>query len=143
MQHAFYALLRDSREAGQTVLLSSHLLPEVQEVCGRAAFVRAGRLVAVEDMSALGTRAVHEVEVVLARDDAGPAAEALAALAGVSAVSPEGAGVRCRVAGSMDPVVKLLARYDVLAVRSAEPDLDDLFMSYYGEDPPQEAGDAG
>ena len=142
MQHAFYALLRESREAGQTVLLSSHLLPEVQEVCGRAAFVRAGRLIAVEDMSALGTRAVHEVEVVLARDQGGAAAEALAALPGVSGVSPVAGTVRCRVAGSMDPVVKLLARFDVTALRSSEPDLEDLFMAYYGEEQRGETADA-
>ena len=142
MQHAFYALLRESRGAGQTVLLSSHLLPEVQEVCGRAAFVRAGRLIAVEDMSALGTRAVHEVEVVLARDEGGAAAEALAALPGVSEVAPGGGAVRCRVAGSMDPLVKLLARFDVTALRSSEPDLDDLFMAYYGEEQRGETADA-
>ena len=142
MQHAFYALLRESRGAGQTVLLSSHLLPEVQEVCGRAAFVRAGRLIAVEDMSALGTRAVHEVEVVLARDQGGAAAEALAALPGVSEVAPGGGAVRCRVAGSMDPLVKLLARFDVTALRSSEPDLDDLFMAYYGEEQRGETADA-
>ena len=142
MQHAFYALLRESREAGQTVLLSSHLLPEVQEVCGRAAFVRGGRLIAVEDMGAPGTRAVHAIELVVGRDEGGAAAEALAALPGVSGVSFDGGTVRCRAAGSMDPVVKLLARFDVTAMRSAEPDLDDLFMSFYGEDQQGEGADA-
>jgi ABC-2 type transport system ATP-binding protein len=142
MQHAFYALLREAREAGQTVLLSSHLLPEVQEVCGRAAFVRGGRLIAVEDMSALGTRAVHEVEAVVGRGESGAAAEALAALPGLSHVSADGGTVRCRVAGAIDPVVKLLAGYEVRALRSTEPDLDDLFMSYYGEEQQGEGDDA-
>jgi ABC-2 type transport system ATP-binding protein len=138
MQHEFYALLRESREAGQTVLLSSHLLPEVQEVCGRAAFVREGRLVAVEDMSALGERAVHQVEVEFAAAASGggdPAAEraaAFAALPGVSDVAAAGRRLRFTVSGGFDLVVKQLARSEVVSLKSAEPDLEDVFMTYYG-----------
>ena len=133
MQHEFYALLRESREAGQTVLLSSHLLPEVQEVCGRAAFVREGRLVAVENMGALGERTVREVEVEFAASAAERAPE-FAALAGVSDLAASGRRLRFKLSGRFDPVVKQLARHDVVSLTSAEPDLDDVFMTYYGVD---------
>ena len=53
VQHEFYHLLDEAREAGQTVFLSSHVLPEVQRVCDRVAFVREGELVAVEDVAEL------------------------------------------------------------------------------------------
>jgi len=133
MQHEFYALLRECREAGQTILLSSHLLPEVQEVCGRAAFVREGRLVAVESMGALGERTVREVEVEFAAPAAERAPE-FAALPGVSDLDASGRRLRFKLSGRFDPVVKQLARYDVVSLTSAEPDLDDLFMTYYGAD---------
>ncbi len=43
VQHEFYALVDGARDAGQTVFLSSHVLPEVQRVCDRVAFIREGR----------------------------------------------------------------------------------------------------
>ena len=138
MQHEFYALLNESREAGQTVLLSSHLLPEVEEVCGRAAFVREGRLIAVERMGAIGERAVHEVEVEFGGPAPGWAEPApglapeFAALPGVSDVAASGRRLRFKVSGRFDPVVKHLARYEVVSLKSAEPDLEDVFMTYYG-----------
>ena len=63
VQHEFYHLIDEAREAGQTVFLSSHVLPEVQRVCDRVAFIREGELVAVEDVSDLTGRAVRELEV--------------------------------------------------------------------------------
>ena len=66
VQHEFYHLLDEARDAGQTVFLSSHVLPEVQRVCDRVAFVREGELVAVEDVAELMGRAVREIEVVFA-----------------------------------------------------------------------------
>jgi len=139
MQREFYALLREARAAGQTVLLSSHLLPEVQEACDRAAFVRDGRLVAVEDIATLGERSIHEVEIVFAGTDgqtpaaAPTAAAGFAALAGVSDVVADGRTLRFRVSGRFDPVIKHAAAFDVVSLKSTEPDLEDLFMTYYGE----------
>jgi ABC-2 type transport system ATP-binding protein len=48
MQNEFNRLIADVRERGQTVFLSSHVLPEVRQLCDRVAFVRRGELVAVE-----------------------------------------------------------------------------------------------
>jgi ABC-2 type transport system ATP-binding protein len=129
VQHVFYRLCLEAQEAGQTVLLSSHLLPEVQEVCGSAAFVREGRLIAVEDVRALSTRSMREVEIIFA----GPApAAAFSALDGVSGMTAEGGALRFRFSGSFDPVVKAAAAHEVLSLRSTEPDLEDVFMAYYG-----------
>ena len=66
VQHEFYHLLDEVRDAGQTVFLSSHVLPEVQRVCDRVAFVREGELVAVEDVAELMGKAVRQIEVVFA-----------------------------------------------------------------------------
>ena len=66
IQHEFLALVRETREAGTTVFLSSHVLSEVQRVADRVAFVREGELVAVEDVAELTGKAVREIEVVFA-----------------------------------------------------------------------------
>ncbi|MFE9425768.1 ABC transporter ATP-binding protein [Kitasatospora sp. NPDC006697] len=66
VQEVFFALLEEASHAGRTVLLSSHVLPEVQRACGRVALVRAGRLVAVRAVSTLRQERARRVRLVLA-----------------------------------------------------------------------------
>jgi beta-exotoxin I transport system ATP-binding protein len=134
VQHEFYALIDEAREAGRTVFLSSHVLPEVQRVCDRVAFIREGRLVAIEDVSSLTGRAVREIEVVFAR--AVPL-EAFAGLPGVTGVAPNGKGetsLKFTVTGPLDQVIKKLGEFPVLDLTSHFPDLEDVFMAFYGKE---------
>ena len=129
MQQEFNALVRETAAEGRTVFLSSHVLSEVQHVADRVAIVRDGSLVAVEDVAALHRRAVREVEARLA---APPPADAFAGIPGVRDVTVDGLLVRLVAEGSIDPLVKALARLEVVDLRSREPDLEDVFLSYYG-----------
>jgi ABC-2 type transport system ATP-binding protein len=129
VQHEFYALLHEVRQEGRAVFLSSHLLPEVQRVCDRVAFVRDGRLLAVEDVAAIAGKAVYEIEITFAE---APTAAWFAALPGVSDVTCDGAALRFRLSGPFDPVLKETAAHAVLALTSREPDLEDVFLAYYG-----------
>jgi beta-exotoxin I transport system ATP-binding protein len=131
VQHEFYHLLDEAREAGQTVFLSSHVLPEVQRVCDRVAFVREGELVAVEDVAELMGRAVREVEVVFAEPVPASAFENVPGVTSVSADGKGAATLRLTVAGSLDPAVKALAAYPVVDLISQLPDLEDVFMTFY------------
>jgi ABC-2 type transport system ATP-binding protein len=137
VQHEFYHLLEEAREAGQTVFLSSHNLPEVQRVCDRVAFVREGELVAVEDVAALTGRAVRELEVTFAAPVPIAVLEAVEGVTGVAAnAGASGLGaqtLRLTVSGSLDATVKTLARYEIVTMTSHEPDLEDVFLTLYGE----------
>ncbi|MCF3180095.1 ABC transporter ATP-binding protein [Streptomyces polychromogenes] len=66
VQEAFYALLLDMAAAGRTVLLSSHVLPEVQRTCGRVAIVREGRLVTVESVAGLREARARRIRLAFA-----------------------------------------------------------------------------
>ena len=132
VQHEFYHLLDEARDAGQTVFLSSHVLPEVQRVCDRVAFVREGELVAVEDVAELMGRAVREIEVVFAR--AGrrrPRSRTSPASRGCVADGKDATTLRLTVTGSLDPTVKALAAHPVVDLISQLPDLEDVFMTFY------------
>ena len=135
VQHEFSDLMAAARAAGQSVFLSSHVLPEVQRVCDRVAFIREARLIAVESVDDLVGRAVREVAVTFAVEVSG---ERLANVTGVTLLSQTGADLRLTVAGSMDPLIKALGAHEVVSLTSREPDLEDVFLTYYGE----ETGDA-
>ena len=63
MQEEFKGLLLEAREEGRTVFLSSHVLPEVEEICNRVGIIREGRIVAVEDVATLRGRRVRSIEI--------------------------------------------------------------------------------
>jgi ABC-2 type transport system ATP-binding protein len=138
VQHEFYRLIGEVRAAGQSVFLSSHVLPEVQRICDRVAFIRKARLVAVESVDDLFGRAVRQVEVVFATDAPG---DRIQAVPGVTVLGQAGVNLRLSVSGSVDPLLKALAGHEVVDLVSREPDLDDVFMTYYGDEGPGD--DAG
>ncbi|GIF43885.1 ABC transporter ATP-binding protein [Actinoplanes xinjiangensis] len=137
MQQEFLAMVRDARSAGQTVFMSSHVLAEVQHVADRVAIVRDGRLVAVERVESLGRRAVRAVEIHF-HDPVDPAD--FTDLPGVSDVVVSGPVLTCTVDGRLDPLIKAAARYEVVDLLSAEPDLEETFLSFYYHS--EGAGDA-
>ena len=123
-------LITERAAAGRTVFLSSHELDQVEHVAERVGIVRDGRLVAVETIATLKERAVRRVEVRLA--DATPATDRLGDLPGVRDFSIEDGVVRLAIEGSMDALVKELAKLPVQTLTSEAPELDEIFRSYYG-----------
>jgi ABC-2 type transport system ATP-binding protein len=130
VQQSFHALVRDAVGEGRTVFLSSHVLSQVEHVADRAGIIRDGRLVAVEDVGALRGRAIREFEVRFADDAPGSALEAVE---NVREVRVEGPLARLVVEGSPDRLIKELAAHEVVDLRSREPDLEDVFLSYYAD----------
>ena len=133
MQQEFAELLREVRNEGRTVFLSSHYLPEVERVADRVGIVRRGRLIAVDTLDGFRTR----VQSNLSIEFESPVEPALfTAIEGVTVVDSGkgGALLRLGVAGSQEAVIRAAAARGVRAITSAEADLDDVFLSYYGPD---------
>jgi ABC-2 type transport system ATP-binding protein len=128
MQQEFLAMVREARADGQTVFMSSHVLAEVQHTADRVAIVREGRLVAVEKVESLGRRAVRSVEIHFGDP---VSADEFTGLAGVTDVAVAGPVLRCTVDGRLDALIKAAARHEVIDLLSAEPDLEETFLSYY------------
>jgi ABC-2 type transport system ATP-binding protein len=93
-------------------------------------FIRAGRLVDIQDVTDLKGKAFNQLELHFAA----PVPETdFSGLAGVRDVVVDDRVVRCTVAGSLDAVIKAAAQHEVVNLYSHEPNLEDIFMAYYGE----------
>ena len=115
------------------MFLSSHFLSEVERVCDRVAIVRAGRLAAMETTESLLEKRRKRVTIVFdAPVDPGP----FARLPGVSDVTTWGNSMSLRLSDGIDGIVKLAAQHTVLDLRIEHPSLDEVFMSYYGQEQP-------
>ena len=129
MEREFRAAVREARDRGQTVFLSSHQLAEVEAVCDRVGILRAGRLVEVADVTAL--RALHRTEVEVAFTGAAPE---LADVPGVADVELLGHDrIRFTLAGAPSAALRALAGCDVRTLRVREPGLEEIFLGYYGD----------
>ncbi len=124
MERVFRACIVEAQGRGQAVLLSSHVLAEVQHLCSRVAMIRQGRLVTVAAISELRRVAGIELDVVGNVGDLG-------AVAGVSVVSVDGDETRIRVTGPLEPLLGALARGQVTSLRTREASLEEIFLSFY------------
>jgi ABC-2 type transport system ATP-binding protein len=127
MEQVFRTCVREARDRGQTVLLSSHILSEVEAVCDRVTMLRAGRIIETGRLDALRGLAALRVRVEL---DSPP--PDLSGMGGVSNVVVEGQTVECDVAGSMEALLRVLADAGVRHMTTREPSLEELFVSHYG-----------
>lgn len=128
MQREFLALLRETAASGRTVLLSSHVLSEVEAIADTVAILDEGRLLATRSMAELHAEAVRRVE--LRFDDLVPLA-AIQQAAGVGRAEVVGQVAHVTVTGSMAELFRVAAPYGVVEVTTHETDLADLFLGFY------------
>lgn len=124
-----FDVLRDAVAGGATVLMSSHVLSEVEALCKTVAIVNDGRIVAVDDIATFRDRAVR---TVIASFDGGGESRALAGLVrrldGVTAFEQHGATIRFGYRGPMPPLLDALAAAAPSDVRVEAPSLEDIFL---------------
>ena len=136
MEAAFRTSIDEERQRGRTVLLSSHILSEVEALCDRVTIIRAGRTVETGTLAGLRHLTRTSISAELARPPAG-----LAGLAGVhdldvQDLSDRGARVRCEVdTARLDEVLRHLTAAGVLSLTSQPPTLEELFLRHYSGDP--------
>jgi ABC-2 type transport system ATP-binding protein len=130
MQLEFLSLLRETRDEGRTILLSSHVLSEVSAVADRVGILSEGRLLATRSMRQLRADAVRRLD--LRFDDQVPV-EAIRRTPGVRDVQVSGPTVQVAVTGPLALLLRTVAPYGVIDLQTHETDLSDVFLSYYRE----------
>ena len=128
MQREFRALVDEARSRGAAVLLSSHVLGEVELICDRIGLIREGHLLRVGSMEQLRTVRAHRVEA-LVRHPGDPAE--LAGLPGVSDVVVEGPLASCTAHGDVGPLLAMLSTWGVVELDSRELSLEEVFLSEF------------
>jgi ABC-2 type transport system ATP-binding protein len=137
MERAFRQCITEAAARGQTVLLSSHQLADVEAVCQRVGILRQGRLVEVAGLADLRRLRRTEVDVTLAGPSPGAnhpdGLQELARVPGVSDVRrPEPDRVVLSLTGPPGPALRALAGLDVVRLDVREASLEEIFLDYYG-----------
>lgn len=125
MEAVFKDCVREARAAGRTVLLSSHILSEVEQLCDRVSVVRDGRVVDTGTLGELRGHASTVVTATLARPPVG-----LEATPGVADVRVDGLRVTLTTT-RLDDVMTRLAAAGIETLGVAPPTLEDLFLHWY------------
>jgi ABC-2 type transport system ATP-binding protein len=130
MEAVFQACISEAAAAGRTVLLSSHILAEVEALCEHVTIVRRGRVVEAGSLAELR----HLTRTSITAELCGPP-DALADLPGVHGLQVDGTRVRCEVDTSrLDPVLARLAAIGTRGLVAAPPTLEELFLRHYESD---------
>ncbi|MBA9005199.1 ABC transporter ATP-binding protein [Thermomonospora cellulosilytica] len=135
MEEVFQDCIRQERGNGRTVLLSSHILSEVEALCDRVTIIRGGRTVESGTLAELRhlTRTSLDAELETPPDG-------LAELPGVHDLQVDGTRVRCEVDTTrLNAVLAHLTARGVRSLTSRPPTLDELFLRHYTGELPQEA----
>ena len=130
MEAVFQDCILDLKAEGRTVLLSSHILAEVEKICDRVTIIRQGRTVQSGTLAELRhlTRTTMSVETMRPADG-------LAALPGVHDVQTDGDRVKLDVdSDQLDAVVRYLSGLGVRSLTSHPPTLEELFLRHYGDE---------
>ena len=128
MKQVFYDTVIEAAKRGAAVLVSSHDLAEVQKICDRAAFIRGGKIVAIEDINDAKNLTTHRYRVTFAKN---PKLADCRALDSVESVEKSPGGYTFTVRGEVTEFVKFIAKYQPLSLTESELELEEIFMRYY------------
>ena len=126
MQKEFFDILRERNKEGATILLSSHVLSEIQRNCSRAAIIRDGRIIACDNVDVLSKTSAKRVTVHGSVD--------LEHLSGIRDRRDSGDSVSFLYSGDMNSLLRALSSGQVNDLTVSEPDLEEVFLHYYEKD---------
>jgi polyether ionophore transport system ATP-binding protein len=139
MEATFRQVITEENHGGRTVLLSSHILAEVEALCDRVSIIRAGRVVESGTLAELRHLTRTSVTAELAGAPAG-----LATLPGIHNLQSQDGRVRFDVDNeALDAALRQLTGVGVRSLVSQPPTLEELFLRHYRTDQPADAAQSG
>jgi ABC-2 type transport system ATP-binding protein len=130
MQQKFFDLINEENKKGATVLLSSHILNEVQRLCSRVAIIKEGRIIKLEKISAMKESNYKQFNL-----ETGSAFGAdYFAMDGVSNLKAENGAISFLYKGDVNLILHRIAGAEIMNITIEEPSLEDIFLHYYNKE---------
>jgi len=127
MQQKFFDLLLGENRKGATILLSSHVLSEVQRLCSRVAIIKEGKIIKLEKMSDLTENNYKKFKIEM-KEEIG---KDYFNLDGISNLEIEGNKVSLLFKGNINLIIKRISDMEIRNIWIDEPSLEEIFMHYY------------
>ena len=133
MQESVYLLIKEARQKGRTVFMSSHVLSEVERICDRIALLRKGELVVLTDLETIRATTGRRVDVVFSREVNSPPVQLPP---GHELLEMTPRRWRLEVMGPLGPLLSAMAGLPVQDLEVRDPRLEDVLLKYYRQGTP-------
>ena len=133
MQESVYLLIKEARQKGRTVFMSSHVLSEVERICDRIALLRKGELVVLTDLETIRAMTGRRVDVVFSREVNSPPVQLPP---GHELLEMTPRRWRLEVMGPLGPLLSAMAGLPVQDLEVRDPRLEDVLLKYYRQGTP-------
>ena len=130
IQQKFYKLLEKEKNSGDTIFLSSHILPEVERICDRVGIIREGELVEVNSVENLKRKRFKVVEVAY---ESSPGDDFFDR-EGLEVIETDKKEIKLRISSNLDKNLHHLTSAPLIDFEAYDPPLEEVFLSYYGDE---------
>ncbi|EQB21434.1 ABC transporter, ATP-binding protein [Dehalobacter sp. UNSWDHB] len=127
MQQKFFDLLLEENKKGATILLSSHVLSEVQRLCSRVAIIKDGKIIRLEKISDLTEHNYKKFKIEMKEEISKDYFE----LGGINNLEIKGNKVSFLFKGNINLMIKKLSDVEISNILIEEPSLEEIFIHYY------------
>lgn len=128
MQSKFIDLILEEKKKGKTIFISSHIFDEIERTCDKAAIIRNGLIVAIEDMKSLKERKKKSYEIVFDSEEGAKRFKQ----EGFLVVEEKDSKLIVAVQGDMNPFIGALSNYNIKSLDTKTETIEEIFMHFYG-----------
>jgi len=126
MQQKFFNLIREENKNGATVLFSSHILSEVQQLCDRVAIIKNGEIISIQEIKSLREDTYKKFILKGTKID-----KSKFVIDGITKLEQTDHKVSFLFRGDINEIIKIAATFKLTDISIEEPTLEEIFMHYY------------
>jgi beta-exotoxin I transport system ATP-binding protein len=126
MQQKFFKLIEQENKKGVTVLFSSHILSEVQQLCNRVAIIKDGEIISVQDIKTLQKDSYKKFSITGKNLNDGKFE-----IDGVTQLIQKDEHVSFFFKGDINQIIEIMSTLKLKDISIEEPTLEEIFMHYY------------